>query len=353
MLRQISEEELAHSSVADVITLDDKPDRYHKLTISLEQRYDTRLDNIKEMTEIEISAMDKISLAQFVKRFTPGNPPEKARIRTNDDLDEDDDFDEEDNDNAADAEIDIESDFIINIATSKIPLKRFYKLSKGFMRRRKPVALKIHKYKQHDDPHQFYFSQLRLYYPHTPTDLEIWEESMEACRATYDANIAAIQYVKSIVMKYEDKVEKAQSAAWQENVEASKEQHKIADTLDPTGVQNQEDLEEIGVSDSDEFVALDPNLAGNMPDSNETMRILNDGKFKRIVLYDLDNLLARTRSLDLEQRSVVAIGVEFVYNLKKSYSNHTNPPTALLVVVQGGGGRRRDVLCNDVQGAND
>ena len=61
------------------------------------------------------------------------------------------------------------------------------------MKRRKPVAIKIHKYKQHDDPHQFYFSQLRLYHPHTPTDLDMWEESEDSCRAAYDANIVYIE----------------------------------------------------------------------------------------------------------------------------------------------------------------
>ena len=59
------------------------------------------------------------------------------------------------------------------------------------MRLRKPLVLRFHKFKQTTDPHQFYFSQLRLYHPHSVTDLNIWEQDFDKCVAAYN------EYVKS------------------------------------------------------------------------------------------------------------------------------------------------------------
>ena len=61
-------------------------------------------------------------MAQFVKRFKPGNPSENAKNRTNEDLEGDNEFDKDYNDNI---EIDIDSDFIINIEKSQVLLKCF------------------------------------------------------------------------------------------------------------------------------------------------------------------------------------------------------------------------------------
>ena len=84
------------------------------------------------------------------------------------------------------------------------------------MRLRKPLVLRFHKFKQTTDSHQFYFFQLRSYYPHYTTDLYEWEEDFEKCIAAYNEHKESIEYVKSKEIKYQEKVESAQSQAQEE-----------------------------------------------------------------------------------------------------------------------------------------
>ena len=76
--------------------------------------------------------------------------------------------------------------------------------------------LRFHKYKQLSDPHQFYYSQLRLFHPHSVKDQQIWESNLGQCMNAYIEAQTSIEYVKSKVMKYQEKVEIAQSKAQEE-----------------------------------------------------------------------------------------------------------------------------------------
>ena len=131
--------------------------------------------------------MIDISLSQFAKTIT------KARKNAKNDEDAEELFPEgedvtiiEENDHDEEHEEpainDINADFIIAYKDKdkkdKQKLKKFYKIDGVTMRRRKPLVLRFHKFKQTTEPHQFYFSQLRLYHPHSTTDLDKWETDM-------------------------------------------------------------------------------------------------------------------------------------------------------------------------------
>ena len=112
---------------------------------------------------------------------------------------------------------DIKDDFIIAFdKQDRKELKERYTVDKVTMRRRKPLVLRFYKFKQTKDPHQYYFSQLRLYHPHTTEELDAWEADFDTCKNAYDKAKSAIDYVKSKVMKYHDKVESAQDKAQEE-----------------------------------------------------------------------------------------------------------------------------------------
>ena len=67
----------------------------------------------------------------------------------------------------------LDSDFIIHVdETKRKKLDKSYKIDGVTMRLRKPLVLRFHKFKQTTEPHQYYFSQLRLYHPHDTNDLE-------------------------------------------------------------------------------------------------------------------------------------------------------------------------------------
>ena len=140
------------------------------------------------------------------------------------------------------------------------------------MRLRKPLVIRFHKFKQTTDPHQFYFSQLRLYHPHSTTDLEKWEKDMVACEEAYQENKEAIEYVKSKVMKYQEKVESAQSKAQKEF------DNCMGDILDSTKEQQEDDCLDEGIHDPEEFMALDPD---NHHDNDKIDDKMKDSFFKK------------------------------------------------------------------------
>ena len=79
---------------------------------------------------------------------------------------------------------DLNSNFIIALDAEhrSQPLK-IYTIGGTYMKLRRPLVLRFHKYKQLSEPHEFYFSQLRLYHPHSVEDMTEWESSLEKCRA--------------------------------------------------------------------------------------------------------------------------------------------------------------------------
>ena len=200
-----------------------------------------------------------MSLAQFAKRLTKSS---KRIEYDNDELFEagtdviiPEELDNEDSKSTINGQ-DIESDTIIAYnSEQRANMKQIYKIGGSVMRLRKPLVLRFHKFKQTKDPHQFYFSQLRLYHPHSVIDLEVWEDDLDRCLKAYNEAKDAIAYVKSIVMKYQDKVESAQSKAQEEF------DHYIGDILDAEKEQEEDDSAEEGTVETEEFMALDPDDA--------------------------------------------------------------------------------------------
>ena len=96
---------------------------------------------------------------------------------------------------------------------------------------------------------------------------------MEECRKAYNSNKEAIEYVKSKVMKYQEKVESAQSKAQEEF------DNCMGDILDSTKQQQEDDCLDEGTHDPEEFMALDPD---NHHDNDKIDNKMKDSLFKKI-----------------------------------------------------------------------
>ena len=186
--------------------------------------------------------MEYISLSQFAKRCTLGtNKPKKNETKNEKVLEE-----------KVCLNNGIKEDFIISYNNcERRTLPKSFEAANKIMRLRKPLALRFHKFKKTSEAHQYYFSQLRLYHHHRPADLKNWEENEEKCKDAYDENENAIKYVKSKVMKYQDKVDEAQGKA-QEEFDSY-----IADMLDPKEEQQEADCLDEGLHDPSKFMAID------------------------------------------------------------------------------------------------
>ena len=326
-LRSLSKEEADKMPKENVVIISNKPGQFFQKTISIEDRYDSRPDSLRNM-----------SLSQFAKRLTKGR---SSKYEDEDFLFEKESdvlFEEE---NEAETGIttynEIKDDFVIAFEENKRnPLQMVYDFNGTMMKLRKPLVLRFHKFKQNTEPHEFYFSQLRLYHPHSKNDLDAWENDMDVCIKAYNEARESINYVRSKVMKYQEEVEVAQMKA-QEEYESC-----IGDILDPTKEQEEEDCKVEGYHEPQKFIAFD--VGENMTDDSSR----KEGHFKKIELDSLEYLTSETRKLDEDQRLIVDIGISFAQNIRKAAlrkfpSTLPKPP---LIVGHGGAGCGKSFVIN-------
>ena len=132
-----------------------------------------------------------------------------------------------------------------------------------YMRRRSVQVLRYHKFNREQSPHEFMYSELQLYMPHSskkkfgPT-LEKERDDFETCLSTYQKS--DISKVKGKVMEFLESVE--------EGLEKAKElQNTIGDELDPQNEQDMDECQAEGVVYHPDFVPSDPQ---NLPTQSET-----------------------------------------------------------------------------------
>ena len=331
-LKTLTESEASQLPKEKIVTISNKPGKYYTKAISLEDRYDERPEELQN-----------ISLAQFAKRFTKTR---KSAYTEEDTLFEDGtdvivkEENENNSENILNDEQDIEANFIISFQPEqRTMLMKNYKIGGSIMRLRNPLVLRFYKYKQISDSHQYYFSQLRLYHPHSVSDLELWESDEVLCRKAYDDAKSSIKYVKGKVMKYQEKVEIAQSKAQEEF------DNHIGDMLDATKEQQDEDCLNEGTSETDAFMAPDPDdvVSSELSPSSNA----KDGFYKKLDLCSIDFLSSETRELDSDQRHIVDLGVSFVQQVKKYKGSSTiKKPVPPLIVAHGGAGCGKSHVIN-------
>merc|ERR1712155_247406 len=83
-----------------------------------------------------------------------------------------------------------------------------------YMKLRRPIVIRLHKFKQETQPHEFYFSELQLFhiFKH-PGEEQLCREDENVCISVYEDNIEDINYVKARTMPYMKIVEVAQQQA--------------------------------------------------------------------------------------------------------------------------------------------
>ena len=87
----------------------------------------------------------------------------------------------------------------------------FLAAERQFMKLRKPVVVRLHKFKKDSEPHEFYFSELELYHIFdSQKEEDLCQEDLNMCLAVHDANIDDINYIKSKTMPFLKLVEKGQ-----------------------------------------------------------------------------------------------------------------------------------------------
>ena len=110
----------------------------------------------------------------------------------------------------------------------------------------------------------------------------------------------------------------------------------IGDTIDPELEQDNDDCEDIGVTEHPDFQFKDPS---DLDVTKEEVK-----KYKAIDLNDDNTLDIMTKNLDEDQRVVLEIGVDFAKSLIKSMKAKKTPKSPPLLIVQGGAGTGKSTV---------
>ena len=198
------------------------------------------------------------------------------------------------------------------------------------MKIRTEAVLRFHKFKKDKQPHEYQFSELQLYYPHTnnPKDghvysLELEKDDPDICQETYLSS--DIHIVKSKIMPF--------LVAVEEGIEAAHELHNtVGNDLDPQNEQDRLECQDIGLEDNPDFLARD---STEFLESNEASP--EKGLFKTTVVKPDNEIFPLIRRMDQDQRLVVDIAMTYIKNIiiSRKIPYKFSPPK---IIIQGGAG---------------
>ena len=111
-----------------------------------------------------------------------------------------------------------------------------------WMKKRKlPLVIRFHKFNKTKDPHQYFYSQMQLYYPHR-NDEELYPDDYNKCKQKYLDFEHEIQDVRSKIMPHYEKVIEMRE-------KAEEFLSNIGDEMDPNKEQENAECEAEGVKD--------------------------------------------------------------------------------------------------------
>ena len=201
---------------------------------------------------------------------------------------------------------------------------------------RRPLALRLHKFKKRENAHEFYYSELQLYHPFKKEE-ELFPDNIQKCKELYDTNEDTINAVKRQVMKHLVQVTEAREHA-QEILE-----NEMGDELDANKEQNEHEDNHEGVHEHPEMFIKDPTGLLNTLETNSTK---TNNIYRKIDLQNEIDINSSIRRLDIDQRIVLDIGVDYAKKCERTGKHKCLRPKAPLVIVHGGAGTGKSTVIN-------
>jgi ATP-dependent DNA helicase PIF1 len=243
---------------------------------------------------------------------------------------------------------------ILDMAGIYISLPIYIKLDNnyGYMKLRSTAAvLRIHKFKEQNDPHQFIYSELLLYHPwRAENDLHPGNE--DECRKLYEQtnclelmNPVAQRRVNVVITKqklfpFKNNVEEAQQAI--ADLQEHRPQH-IGDTLDAEAEQDNADDQAEGMLEDVSFAVRDP---GDLTEGRNKHDY--PAMPQRVDISQVDAMLASARQLAPEQRRIFDQVIDHCKSICQAANSNLKMPEQLLLKVNGGAGSGKSKLIHDI-----
>jgi hypothetical protein len=231
------------------------------------------------------------------------------------------------------------------IGDTGITLPKYFPLDCGrqWMRLRRPLVIRFHKFKFKENPHEFYYAEMQKYLPFRDEENELGLDSLSECKEMYDKNSDKIIKVRETLLKYLKSVEIARERA--EDIISE----GIGNTLDGNKEQEEDECEEEGVQEHPELFLKDP--SGLNFETN--CEVNQSNIYRKIELEENEDLNIKAQRLDVDQSIVLEIGVEYSKSIVKAIKTNTERPQAPLVIIHGGAGTGKstviDVLSQNLE----
>ena len=222
--------------------------------------------------------------------------------------------------------------------------------NKKIMRLRKFArVVRRHKFKQGNNPHEHFYSELMMFRPFY-SETELFEDDIDKCKDLFEESdiatamttpeMSKIEVVKMELFPHMVDVEEGR-----EMVEKFEYDNNLGTDLDPKGEQQFEDEAGIGCEDAEEYFGFQPDELGEYEESRSVKPVLSDGGFQVPDIIEMDELLKSTRLLVNEQKIAMNIIVGYCKELRKSIAQKAaRCPKPPLLVVHGGAGTGKSTL---------
>ena len=222
-------------------------------------------------------------------------------------------------------------DFIFEYnANKKKRLPRFIPLKSGkWMKLRKKHVLRFHKIKQTSNPHEYYYTEMQKYTAFMCDD-DIFPDDIEKCLKLYTKKFEEIKYIQQMVLPHLQSVTEGRERAEEFLT-------NIGTDLDPMNEQNEDLAREEGDQEDDDLAILDPAMSGVIRDTTETAV---DRTYRKIYIEKEEDIQAKVRNLDTEQKAVIDYVMGFARNFKMYQERKTEnyKPVSPLLLVHGNAG---------------
>jgi hypothetical protein len=226
-------------------------------------------------------------------------------------------------------------------------LPKYFKLNDPFpgeppfmKLRTRPAVLRMHKFKEENNPEGYWLSEAMLYLPYTTE--ENLEEQIDAANSGGEEALnlfrEKISKVKKEVMEYLQDTEVARMMA--EQAEQIIDNALTGELMDAEGEQDNEDNMLDDIEAEEQFAHLDPEQL-EAPDVNAFEK-----EFRPIQVRPLEQLRPVARMLDFNQRQVLELAIRHARGLVKARNGLNPAPTPPLCMVDGAAGAGKSNTIN-------
>ena len=177
-----------------------------------------------------------------------------------------------------------------------------------------------------------------------PLRNEVNEDSIESLYEEKYEDERKVDIVKGQVMEFLEDVQEARYYVDQLKRDNEMELKETAVRLGPAGVQDNEDCEDEGDEENELYECFNPEDIAVNESSVQQQSI-----YRRVDLLDKNELKAKTRTLDVNQREVLNVVVKYAKDIVKSRQNGNAPPEAELLMVHGGAGAGKSTVIHVIE----